>query len=80
MKVSAVCSINVETCHEWFMDESKIAAAVDACIKDALKSDKPFRSINDSLAQLKLHGWTEAERLEVQTRVLQEMKRRREFG
>jgi len=62
------------------MDENKILAAVQACIKDTLKSDKPFRSINDSLAKLKLHGWTDAERLEVQTRVLQEMKRRRESG
>jgi hypothetical protein len=62
------------------MDESKILAAVQACIKDALKSDKPYRSINDSLTKLKLHGWTDAERLEVQTQVLQEMKRRRESG
>ena len=63
----------------YIMAESKIAAAVDACIKDALNSDQPFRSINDSLAKLKLHGWTEEERLQVQTRVLQEMKRRREL-
>ena len=62
------------------MDENKILAAVQACINDALKSDKPFRSINDSLARLKFHGWMEDERLEVQTRVLQEMKRRRESG
>jgi len=62
------------------MDENKIAAAVVACINDALKSDKPYRSINDSLAKLKVHGWPEDERLEVQTRVLQEMKRRREPG
>jgi len=59
------------------MDESRITAAVQQCITNALKSDKPFRSINDSLAMLKRHGWTEAERLEVQTRVLQELKRRR---
>jgi len=62
------------------MDESRITAAVQACIKDALKSAKPFRSINDSLVKLKVHGWSEEERLEVQTRVLQEMKRRRESG
>ncbi len=62
------------------MDEDRIAAAVQVCIQDALKSDKPFRSINDSLAKLKVHGWPEAERLEVQTRVLQEMKRQRETG
>jgi hypothetical protein len=59
------------------MDESKVRAAVQACIQDALKSDKPYRSINDSLAMLKLHGWTEAERLEVQTKVLEELRRRR---
>jgi len=59
------------------MDENKITAAVQACISDAFKSDKPFRSINDSLTMLKRHGWSEAERLEVQTRVLQEIKRRR---
>ena len=59
------------------MDESKITTAVQACLRDALKSDKPFRSINDSLAMLKRHGWTEAERLEVQTQVLQELKRLR---
>jgi len=62
------------------MEESRIIAAVQACINDALKSDKPFRSINDSLAKLKLNGWSAEERLEVQTRVLQEMKRRREAG
>jgi hypothetical protein len=60
------------------MDENKIVAAAAACIEDALKSDKPYRSINEALAKLKLHGWTDDERLEVQTRVLQEMKRRRE--
>jgi hypothetical protein len=59
------------------MDLNKIAAAVQACINDALKSDRPFRSVNDSLAMLKRHGWTEAERLEVQIQVLQELKRRR---
>jgi hypothetical protein len=60
------------------MDESKISAAVQACIQDALKVDKPYRSINESLAKLKLHGLSEEERLEVQTRVLEEMKRRRQ--
>jgi hypothetical protein len=60
-----------------FMEENKILATVQACISDARKTDKPFRSINESLALLKRHGWTEAERLEVQTQVLQELKRRR---
>ena len=62
------------------MDEKNVLAAVRACNTDAFKSDKPFHSINDSLANLKLQGWTEAEHLEVQTRVLQEMKWRRESG
>jgi hypothetical protein len=59
------------------MDEHNTIAAVQACIRDALKSGMPFRSINESLATLKRHGWTEEERLEVQTQVLQELKRRR---
>ena len=62
------------------MDENKIAAAVQACITDALKSGTLFRSINDSLALLKRRGWTDEERLEAQTRVLQELKRRRLAG
>ena len=45
------------------MDEHNITAAAQACIRDALKSDKPYRSINESLATLKRHGWTEVERL-----------------
>ena len=59
------------------MDEHNITAAAQACIRDALKSDKPYRSINESLAMLKSRGWTDAERLEVQAQVLQELKRRR---
>ena len=62
------------------MDENKITAAVQACITDALNSGQPFRSINESLATLKRHGWTEEERLEVQTQVLQELKRRKNAG
>jgi len=59
------------------MDENKIAAVVQTCIRDALNSDKPYRSINDSLALLKSHGWSDEERLEVQTQLLQELKRQR---
>jgi hypothetical protein len=59
------------------MDLNKIVAAVQACISDAIKSDNASRSVNNLLAMLKRRGWTEAERLEVQTRVLQELKRRR---
>jgi hypothetical protein len=53
---------------------------VQACLRDALQADKPFRSINDSLALMKRHGWSDEERLEVQTLVLQEMKQRRQTG
>lgn len=59
------------------MDDNTIAAAVQACINEARKSDKPFRSINESLALLKRHGWSEAARLEVQTQVLRAMKQLR---
>jgi len=51
--------------YEVIMDESEITAAVQACLSDALKSDKPFRSINDSLATLKRHGWTKQSESEV---------------
>ena len=59
------------------MDENKITAAVIACMSDAIRSPNPFRSINDSLANLKRAGWSEEERVAVQSRVLQELKRRR---
>ena len=54
------------------MEENKIAAAVQACLNDALKSEKPYRSINDALAMLNLHGWPEDERLVVQMQVLRD--------
>jgi hypothetical protein len=59
------------------MDVNTITAAVQACITGAIKSEKPFRVVNDFLAMLKREGWSEAERLEVQTQVLQALKRRR---
>jgi hypothetical protein len=59
------------------MDDNQIAAAVQACINEARKSDKPFRAINEALALLKRHGWPEADRLEVQTQVLRAMKQLR---
>jgi hypothetical protein len=59
------------------MDVNRITAAVQACVTDAIKSEKPFRVVNDFLATLKREGWSEAERLEVQTQVLQALKRRR---
>jgi hypothetical protein len=62
---------------ESHMDVNKIAAAVQLCATDAIKSKRPFRVVNDFLAMLKREGWSEAERLEVQTHVLQALKRRR---
>lgn len=59
------------------MDENKITAVVVACMADALKSANPYRSINNSLAKLKQNGWTEEERVAVQSQLLQELKRRR---
>ncbi len=59
------------------MDDNKIAAAVQTCISAAQKTDKPFRSINESLALLKRHGWSEEERLEVQNQLLKAMKQLR---
>jgi hypothetical protein len=59
------------------MDASKIAAAVEACLRQAQESERPFRAINDFLSLLKREGWDEGVRLEVQTRILEELKRRR---
>jgi hypothetical protein len=56
----------------------RTTAAVDACVADAAKSERPFRQINDFLLLLKRSKWTEAELLEVQTRVLAALKKRRE--
>jgi hypothetical protein len=59
------------------MEAEKIAAAVQRCVADAMKSQQPFRSINEFLASLKRQGWTEEERLAVQTKVLDALKQRR---
>jgi len=59
------------------MDENKITAVVVACMSEVVKSANPYRSINDSLAKLKRHGWSDEERLAVQTQLLQELKRRK---
>jgi hypothetical protein len=58
----------------------RTTAAVEACVADAMKSERPFRQINDFLLLLKRSKWTEAELLEVQTRVLEGLKKRRQSG
>jgi hypothetical protein len=59
------------------MDENKITAAVAACIADALWAANPYRSINEFLATLKRNGWSEEERIAVQTQLLLQLKQRR---
>lgn len=60
------------------MEADKIAAAVQQCLAEAARSQQPFRSVNEFLASLKRQGWTEEERLEVQTKVLDALKQRRQ--
>ncbi len=60
------------------MEADKVAAAAQRCIADAMKSQQPFRTVNEFLASLKRQGWTEEERLAVQTQVLGALKQRRE--
>jgi hypothetical protein len=63
---------------EFIVTDSKmISAAVQSCLSEALRSDKPFRAINEYLATLKRLRWTDEERIQVQQQVLEEMKRRR---
>ncbi len=60
------------------MEADKVAAAVQRCVTDALKSQQPFRSVNEFLASLKRQGWSDDERLAVQTTVLEALKQRRQ--
>jgi hypothetical protein len=59
------------------MDESKIAAVAQECFASATKTEKPFRAVNDFLRALRSQGWNEVELAEVQSRVLQGLKRLR---
>lgn len=60
------------------MDAEKVAVAVQRCVADAARSSQPFRLVNEFLASLKRQGWTEEDRLAVQTQVLAAIKERRE--
>ena len=59
------------------MEAEKIAVAVQRCVADAMRSEHPFRAVNEFLASLKRQGWTEEGRLAVQTEVLDALKKRR---
>jgi hypothetical protein len=61
-------------------DRDRINAAVDHCVTNALKSERPFRHVNEFLSLLRRTGWTESEILEVQTRVLEAFKTKRLSG
>jgi hypothetical protein len=60
------------------MEVEKVAAAVQRCVADAVRSQQPFRSVNEFLASLKRQGWADEERLAVQTSVLDALKQRRQ--
>jgi hypothetical protein len=59
------------------MEANKVAAAVERCVSNAVKSERPFRVVNEFLAALKQQGWEEGDRLAVQTQVLAALKERR---
>ena len=59
------------------MEAEKLAAEVQRCVAEAVKSQQPFRSVNEFLASLKRQGWTEDDRLVVQTKALEALKQRR---
>jgi hypothetical protein len=61
-------------------DRDRIEAAVENCVGDAIKSERPFRHVNDFLSLLRRAGWRDAEILEVQTRVLEAFKKKRQSG
>ena len=60
------------------MDAEKIATAIERCVADATRSERPFRTVNEFLAELKRQGWEEADRALVQAHVLEAIRRRRE--
>jgi hypothetical protein len=54
-----------------------IATAVATCISEALKSDRPFRHVNDFLIMLRRAKWSETDLLAVQNGVLAALRDRR---
>ena len=59
------------------MEADKITAAVQRCFADASRSQHPFRSVNEFLASLKRQGWSDDDRLTVQTKLLDALKQQR---
>ena len=59
------------------MEPEKIAAAVQRCLADAGRSQQPFRTVNEFLLSLKRQGWSDEDRLAVQTQVLAALKQHR---
>jgi len=55
----------------------QVATAVATCVSEALKSDRPFRHVNDFLLMLRRAKWSEADLLAVQTGVLAALRDRR---
>jgi hypothetical protein len=53
------------------MNENKIAAAAAFCLNRSLETKRPFSNVKSHLDQLKADAdWSEAEIVEVQTRVI----------
>ena len=53
------------------MNESKLSAALDDCLRGCLVSDRPFFELSHALEVYKKDpAWTKAEVVELQTRVI----------
>lgn len=53
------------------MNESKLSAALDECLRRCLASDRPYYELSQALNALKANpDWTPAEVVELQTRVI----------
>jgi hypothetical protein len=57
-----------------------IQAAVEDCVRGALKAEKPFRFVNDYLLSLRRAKWPEDSLLAVQSGVLRSLKMFRDSG
>jgi hypothetical protein len=57
-------------------DPDKLTNAVETCVAYAITADRPFKQVSDFLLLLKNAKWTEGEILEVQTRVLDALRKR----
>jgi hypothetical protein len=53
------------------MNETKLSAALDDCLRGCLVSDRPFSQLRHALDAYKSDpAWTQAEVVELQTRVI----------